>query len=335
MLWGLRVLFVAPVDVPTGAMFFVLAMTLPLSAIMPTAAATLNLLLLTVSSFLGEVPNILVLSSIFIVVVIVVQRHFGTAAVFATLTTVLGFYSHEEREFNFDVSALLLFTIMMVTAFAAGRWIDVWQTREKQRKLQEKQRQEELTNLLHDTVAAGLTSLIVRLEALAISTPEKRLAIEQCAATARKSMLDTQYLISELNTALGGAPPFNIYSPAELVEQAISVLRAHGYQVEADNQLDAVRVCDSITKALNQTLSEATANIIKYATPTSRVTIRAKATENEMVILLANTFSSGTQQSRSSRLGLRSMKRTIGALGGEVEIKQSAPHWSVCLTIPN
>lgn len=334
VLWGLRVLVIAPVDVGTGVLFFFLAATLPLAAYFPTAAVLGYLVLFAVVILSGHSPDLLTLSAVLLVTVVTAQHRYKTAVVFAAITTLLGFYSPDQKSLSMDPQSVTIFTLMMVSAFAAGWFIARVRTKEMRQKYQMRQRQVAVAGFLHDMVAADLTALIARLEAMAISMPEKEQALQRCAATARKSMSDIRTLVDELNAQAINHPQVTVPALTMTVMQTARALQEAGFHVETTTTIRVDPGAESINRALSQCLSEASANIIKYAVPYSTVSITATANTEKVMVTLVNTYRLGRGRSGSSNFGLGSMQRTIAIVGGSMTLDSTDARWAITFQVP-
>lgn len=333
-LWGLRVSVVAPVDIGTGVLFFLLAATLPLAAYRPTVAALGHLALFAVASFSARSPDLVTLTSVLMVTVVTAQRRYKTGVVLAVFTTLLGFYSPDKKSFSVDSQSVTIFSLMMVCAFAVGWFINTVNTKERQRHLQIRQRKAEVAGLLHDTVAADLTALIVRLEALAIATPEIEQALQKCATTARKSIGGIRALVDELNAQAINHQQATVPALTTTLIQTNRALQEAGFHVESTANISVDPGTESIDKALSRCLSEASANIIKYAVPDSMVRMTATADAKQIIVTIANTYRPGRGRAGSSHFGLVSMQRTIAAVGGSMTLDSADARWSITFHVP-
>ncbi|MCQ9346839.1 histidine kinase, partial [Corynebacterium phoceense] len=161
-----------------------------------------------------------------------------------------------------DPQSVTIFTLMMVSAFAAGWFIARVRTKEMRQKYQMRQRQVAVAGFLHDMVAADLTALIARLEAMAISMPEKEQALQRCAATARKSMSDIRTLVDELNAQAINHPQVTVPALTMTVMQTARALQEAGFHVETTTTIRVDPGAESINRALSQCLSEARACLL-------------------------------------------------------------------------
>ncbi|HAT1326765.1 TPA: hypothetical protein I8V95_002241, partial [Corynebacterium striatum] len=223
---------------------------------------------------------------------------------------------------------------MMVSAFAAGWFIARVRTKEMRQKYQMRQRQVAVAGFLHDMVAADLTALIARLEAMAISMPEKEQALQRCAATARKSMSDIRTLVDELNAQAINHPQVTVPALTMTVMQTARALQEAGFHVETTTTIRVDPGAESINRALSQCLSEASANIIKYAVPYSTVSITATANTEKVMVTLVNTYRLGRGRSGSSNFGLGSMQRTIAIVGGSMTLDSTDARWAITFQVP-
>ena len=164
--------------------------------------------------------------------------------------------------------------------------------------------------------------------------PEKEQALQRCAATARKSMSDIRTLVDELNAQAINHPQVTVPALAMTVKQTARALQDAGFRVEATTTIRVDPGAESINRALSQCLSEASANIIKYAVPYSTVSITATANTEKVMVTLVNTYRLGRGRADSSNFGLGSMQRTIAIVGGSMTLDITDARWTITFQVP-
>lgn len=118
------------------------------------------------------------------------------------------------------------------------------------------------------------------------------------------------------------------------VMQTARALQEAGFHVETTTTIRVDPGAESINRALSQCLSEASANIIKYAVPYSTVSITATANTEKVMVTLVNTYRLGRGRSGSSNFGLGSMQRTIAIVGGSMTLDSTDARWAITFQVP-
>ena len=334
LLCAFRLLPFGNTDAVGVALFIVQAACLPLAVQYPRGSAALYSLSFAVAIVLGYSPGIMLFAVLFLIVTITSVGRHGAAIALTLVVTILGFYSADEQRFIVDSTALLIFFFLAISALSTGWWI--WRVR-KQRvedNIKADLRRREITSLLHDTVAADLTSLIVKLEKLAITTPERSDELTHAAQTARSAVTHTRALLGELN-----APESERGSTASVplsttLNRIIDELQSHGFRVDSTVRLNPPVSSSLINLALERTLKEATTNIIKYATPASEVTLNAHADRDDIDITIGNVHRRQRSSAGSSKLGLQTMQSNLEAISGTLTIENDPQRWILRLNIP-
>lgn len=334
LLCAFRVFPPGNTDVVGAAFLIVQALCLPLAVQYPRVAAAIYTVSFPASVVLGYSPGIMFFGALFLIVTLNSIGHHRFSATVACITAVFGFYSADEQRFIVDSTALLIFIFLAISAFSTGWWI--WRVR-KQRiddNIKADLRRKEITSLLHDTVAADLTSLIVKLEKLAITTPERSDELTRAAQTARSAVTNTRALLGELNAPESERGATASVPLSTTINGMIETLEAHGFEVDSHVRLNPAVNSSLINLALERTLKEATTNIVKYATPASVVTLRADANREEIDILISNAHRRQRSSVGSSKLGLQTMHSNLEAVSGTLTIENDSQNWHLKLNVP-
>lgn len=192
-------------------------------------------------------------------------------------------------------------------------------------------RRQQLTSLLHDTIAADLTSVIVQLEKLAITTPERNAELKNVARTSRDALDKTRQLLTTLNTQPNsGSTP----SLPTTLEAMVQRLRDHGFTVTTTTDLTTPVTMTLHNTALERVLSETVTNIIKHATPQSLVTVSASSDDQGVTLTITNAYTPKKRTSESPRLGLASMSNTLYTVGGALKTRSNNKEWVTTTHIP-
>ncbi|STC65481.1 two-component system sensor histidine kinase [Corynebacterium diphtheriae] len=228
-------------------------------------------------------------------------------------------------------SAAIIFLTIIAFAYLIGLWIR--HTHQQHLNIQRTQRtrQTQLTSLLHDTIAADLTSVIVQLEKLAITTPERNAELKNAAHTARGALDKTRQLLTTLNTQSNIHPAPSFLTTLKTMTQR---LRDHGFTVTTTTNLTTPITMTLHSTALERMLSETVTNIIKHATPQSLVTVSVISDTQGVTLTITNAHSLTNRTSASTHLGLTSMSNTLHAVGGELKTHSNDKEWVTIAHIP-
>lgn len=260
----------------------------------------------------------------------------------AVAVTFLGLI--DRRDLSVETSLPVVFTwgLLMAVAAAAG-WALGKKTREKaelsaQWQREYAERREELARTLHDSVAASLTSIVMRSEVLALSyegQEELEKELSDIAADGRTTMSQVRSLLTLLN-----APEENPKGPkAPTLQQGITKaaekLRRNGFAVDVSDEVNAVALTHPTLEILARVLAESSVNAIKYAEPGSKVSIRATGDGDCVTVQIRNRIASKDHRSRpsasvlSSGLGMEMMRKSISSLGGKLKTASDGEFWTV------
>ncbi|MDO5031981.1 sensor histidine kinase [Corynebacterium sp.] len=305
---------------------------LPLSVYLPRVAVIAALLCIVLSDALGVSLGLATFAIFPVAGMVAWHGHLVWAIGSAAAITVMEHVLVYRRSGEFEFISVFVMDVLFGACIAVG-WISALHTSQRlAHEARQRQRRKELAILLHDTVAADLTALTVKLEKLAIVTPERREELENAAHSARKAMKDTRRLVKELGTAEQSARKATVYSLPALLNHVRRELESAGFPVRATLQLGEPCEGELLNSALGQCLNEATANIIKYGAAGSTVSLDA-STGDEVSIRLRNRVAAESR-GESSNLGLESMSRTMSAVGGSALVCATPNYWEVIFSAP-
>lgn len=248
-------------------------------------------------------------------------------------------------------------------------------TEEWRRELETKQSQ--LAESLHDNVASSLTSVVMKSETLGLQIdalrkrqPETgatvssddladlgmRESLDFIAEQGRTAMTQLRELLNALTTTDWQKPGNPALRPAESVEQAIRLLKNHGFTVQFRNEAQATSLSSREFAALlpdgnqqrmliQRALFEGTTNILKYAKPASTVEFAIRSSRRRVTLYIRNLCRAADELPAkkktimSSGLGLESLtqwaNRTKGSARGHLVDSQAGPLWSLDVEIPH
>lgn len=325
---------ISPPGIIVGFFLACLAATLPISVWCPVLAATSFLLLLTLLEIAGTYGELLVLLGYPLMGSLAAQRSFWWCAAYGVSFSALGFYSIEERKFSADPYSIATHLTFLIIAFSCGWWIKTELQRRYVKRAKVRRERDELAILTHNTVAAELTSLVVRLEVLAMENPHLRKQLEACADSARCTISDVRVLIETMRAATFSSPKTAPPQPDIAVKAVDLTLRAHGFQTKIDGSVGPLMVGDEFSRVFDECLKEITTNILKYGDRSSDVRIQAGVREGRLGVCIENRVSPAPERSQSNRMGLRSMDRRLDAVNGSLTTSNSGGIWQTEVSIP-
>ncbi|OHO63302.1 sensor histidine kinase [Corynebacterium sp. HMSC036D02] len=195
------------------------------------------------------------------------------------------------------------------------------------------EQREALMTALHDSVAATLTSVVMRSETLALTQTDPSAAdsAEAIADDARRAMGEVRDLLRVMKNE---SVTQGVKSLEEDLDTMVSFLSSHGFQCEAQTNMGKNGEL-ALPEKLSLVFSELAINILKYARPESRVSI--EATGNSKSIDLVITSEIAAQQSRqymTTNLGLGEIARRVRRMHGTFGSGKEGDHWITRLTLP-
>ena len=225
---------------------------------------------------------------------------------------------------------MTIFITIIALAYLLGLWIHHTHQQHLNSQRTQRIRRQQLTSLLHDTIAADLTSVIVQLEKLAITTPERNAELKNVARTSRDALDKTRQLLFTLNTQPNCVSTPSLPTTLEAMAQR---LHDHGFTVTTTTKLTTPVTMTLHNTALEHVLSETVTNIIKHATPQSLVTVSATSDDQGVTLTITNAYTP-KKTSESTRLGLTSMSNTLYTVGGALKTRSNNKEWVPTTHIP-
>lgn len=326
--------FLLPPGFVAGFFLACLSITLPISVWYPTLAVASFLLLLALLEVAGTYAELLVLLGYPLMGSLAAQRSIWRCLAFGTAFTTLGFYSIEEQKFVADPYAITTHATLLGIAFFCGWWLRTELHRRYVKRAKVRRERDELAILTHNTVAAELTSLVVRLEVLAMENPQLEKQLEACADSARRTISDARVLIETMRAATFSNPRSTAAQPGISIKTSDLTLRAHGFHTELDEALGPLIMNEESCQVLGECLSEITTNILKYGDRSSAVHLSAAVEGGVMEVRIRNKVSPAPERSQSNRMGLTIMKRQLGTVNGSLSIKDSSEIWQTTISLP-
>ncbi|KQB86995.1 sensor histidine kinase [Corynebacterium lowii] len=257
----------------------------------------------------------------------------------------LGLIDRNSKTIEADFSAIVIWeSFMIVTAFAG--WILGRKVRQKielaeQWRAEYRRSREELASTLHDSVAASLTSIVMRSEVLAMQEPaEGRLhgELSSIAEDARITMAQVRSLLSLLNAPQDKQEKPSAPTLVETVKEVSAKMRDHRLRVSVLDESEDLQITNPTLEIVHKVLMEGATNAIKYATPGSEVRLLVSGSGNNLRIDLINEIA-GEKERRgrfsssvlSSGLGIRMMRRSVASMGGRLLSHSDGEVWTLTI----
>lgn len=280
----------------------------------------------------GHSTGVELFLGVFLITAITATGHHLLTLLVAVTITLGGFYSPDKAHFAFESIALMIFCTIATLAYLLGLWIHRNHQQRLNTQRAQQARRQQLTSLLHDTIAADLTSIIAQVEKLAITTPQRHDELKDIARTARNALDRTRQLLTTLNTHPNTAPTTSL--PITL-DTTTKRLRDHGFTVTTTTRLTTPVTMTLPNTALERVLSETATNIIKHATPHSAVAIDTTSDDEGVTITVTNhRIPVQAKPTGSIHLGLTSMSQTLHTLGGTLITRSDEQEWITIVHLP-
>lgn len=206
-------------------------------------------------------------------------------------------------------------------------------------KRQLAEERERAVRALHGSVAASLTSVVLRSESMAMNTSEKsRESSLLIAEDARRAMREVRELIRFMRTDEAAASDNPIANgPDELIESIsaiINVMRSHGFTVIesgiSEQVLDGASLHNGYT-----VLREIKTNALKYADRAKPIIIAAVRDDDALTLAIQNTVSGRERDVQmTSGIGLDEAISLVKREGGKLTFNQTGDQWRSELTLP-
>ncbi|OFS41367.1 sensor histidine kinase [Corynebacterium sp. HMSC069E04] len=195
------------------------------------------------------------------------------------------------------------------------------------------QQREALMTALHDSVAATLTSVVMRSETLALTQTDPSAAdsAEAIANDARRAMGEVRDLLRVMKNE---SVTQGVKSLEEDLDTMVSFLSSHGFHCEA--QINVGKNGElALPEKLSLVFSELAINILKYARPESHVSIEATGSSKSIDLVITSEIAA--QQSRqymTTNLGLEEIARRVRRMHGSFGSGKEGDHWITRLSLP-
>lgn len=203
-----------------------------------------------------------------------------------------------------------------------------------QRRIEEERERAVLA--LHGSVAASLTSVVLRSEALAMSGDHQVARAAQLIATdARRSMQEVRDLIRFMRGD-DAAQTQESHPDVSVLDAFTSLaedLRGHGFTV-VESGLSSEVLRNAELKPVSQVCRELATNILKYGDPTCPVIVAALRGDNGVTVAVQNTIAARQRDTHmTTGIGLREARDLVASQGGTLTWNTEGGTWRYELTL--
>lgn len=258
---------------------------------------------------------------------------------------VLGLIDRSSEGFIADGTTVVVWVLFLGIGAAAG-WALGRRARQRaelaaQWEAHAEKQREDLTRVLHDSVAATLTAIVMGSERLALTHREdEELAAELggLASDARHATEQVRSLLTLVN-APGGSTKTDAPSIGQSVREAARRLRTQGFKVNVTDSMGETPIAHAVAEVCHRAIGEAVTNIMKYADPGSLVRITVGNKESGFIVRMSNRVARPESRGRvgrsgvlSSGLGMPMIRRSVTGVGGSMCTEQDGDTWTTTLS---
>lgn len=240
-----------------------------------------------------------------------------------------------------EPSAILgVFIVLIWTGALVIRETLVIRRRESERFQQQiEDERERAVRALHGSVAASLTSVVLRSESMAMNAPEKtRRESLLIAEDARRAMREVRELIRFMKTSDESDFALDIFQgPTELLNDLITIIgkiRSHGFTVVESGINETVLSGIQMRHGYAVT-RELKTNILKYADQSEPIIVAAVRDEDSVTIAIQNTIATSSPDlNMTTEIGLNDAMSLVKSDGGTLTFTKAESTWRTELAFP-
>lgn len=195
-----------------------------------------------------------------------------------------------------------------------------------------------LMRALHDSVAATMTSVVLRAEALALDESIDRRHGEELqllAEEARSTMSEIRSLLDVMKSGELATPAMTDSTVRVQLRRLTESLESHGLVCHTTFELNSIDERTKFPHGFTTVLNELGANILKYAAPATVVRVTAMVARPSLVVELTNDISERQSASHmSTDLGLTDLEARITEFGGRYSGGVEVGKWHTRIVLP-
>ncbi|MGO1634710.1 sensor histidine kinase [Corynebacterium variabile] len=323
----------------------------------PQTMAALSVPFAAASSYIaGDASTVAVF---FLVILIEVVTAGGLAAVGLLLVlvhTALAMVDFTGGTVDADPAVLVVILVILGTGWFIGRnrLIEELRNADLRRALAGSQRRQRLglARDLHDSVATGLTSVVMRSQTLELTATgdgnaEIREGLEDISRISREALEQVRTMLRLLNSEMQADPDSAESGPPPTVRTTLGAatreLRAHRLRVTSTVTLPRTGEPPVDRRSLSRILTEMTSNAVKHSPDHATVDISCRVTDNSLIVSMTNPLAPvdicDEDPVLTTHLGIGSMTARATAAGGHLTAGPVAPDgdtqvWRTTVTLP-
>lgn len=241
-----------------------------------------------------------------------------------------------------DYAAVVVWLGQLITVALIGWGIQRWQRARREMAEDLRRRRREIARTLHDSVAASLTSVVIKAEVLGLAQgdedTEMSRQLRDIAEDSRRSMRQVRQLITILDSAERDDLVASIESLSSVLDKGRERFEARGFEVlppDFGGSELPVALEPSCVELVDRFLAEVATNALKYAPARSTLEVERRYADGSYELSVSNEIGQRVAAGEmSSRLGLRNLSADAEAAGGEVLAGASEGRWRTTLRLP-
>lgn len=263
-------------------------------------------------------------------------------AILAVVLGIAGLFDPTTRSVTADPIAIAIWIVQLVTVALIGWGIQRWQRSRREMAEDLKRRRREIARALHDSVAASLTSVVIKAEVLGLAQGDQDTEISRqlkdIAEDSRRSMRQVRQLIKILDSPERDDLVASIESLSSVLEKGRERFEAQGFHIHPEDFGGSelpVALAPERVELVDRFLSEVATNALKYAPAGSTLEVERRFVDGCYELGISNEL--GTREAggaMSSGLGLRNLSADAEKAGGSVLAGASEGRWSTTLRLP-
>lgn len=249
--------------------------------------------------------------------------------------------------FPTDVDTAVFLALVLAAPWAGGvalRNTLLTRARDAERfELQLEEERERTVKALHGSVAASLTSVVLRSEALAMSTEGRTAeASQQIAEDARRAMREVRELIRfmrddgtpQSTASLQHTEPTENACLATTLHELAEELRGHGFTV-VETGINEAALGGIQLAHIGEVAREVRTNILKYADSSRPVIIAAVRDEAAVTVAIQNAIASKQRDIHmTTGIGLADAEALVHTDGAQLTHGYDGDEWRYELVVP-
>ncbi|AIT62353.1 sensor histidine kinase [Corynebacterium doosanense] len=253
-----------------------------------------------------------------------------------------GLFDPTAGRFTSDYSAAVIWMTQLISVALIGWGIQRWQRARREMIEDLRRRRREIARTLHDSVAASLTSVVIKAEVLGLAQDdddtEMSRQLRDIAEDSRRSMRQVRQLITILDSEERDDLVASIESLSSVLDKGRERFEAKGFHVTpADfggSELP-VALDPPCVELVDKFLAEVATNALKYAPARSTLVVERRYADGNYELSVSNDLGPRSPAGvMSSGLGLRNLSADAERLGGELLAGASEDRWRTTLRLP-